>query len=47
MLDLEVERGDLKVVDNMVYSKDANIFIGVTGDLKGSILFGFTKDMTL
>ncbi|WP_353093222.1 chemotaxis protein CheX [Tissierella praeacuta] len=47
MLDTNVERGNLKVVDDMVCSKEANVVLGVTGDLKGTILFGFTKDMTL
>ena len=31
----------------MINSKDANVSLGVTGDLKGSILFRFTKAMTL
>lgn len=47
MLDLEVERGDLSVVEGLTSSKDANISLGVTGDLKGTVLFSFTKDMTL
>ncbi len=47
MLDLEVERGELEVVEGLTSSKDANIMLGVTGDLKGTVLFSFTKDMTL
>lgn len=47
MLDTEVEKGDLKAVEGMVFSKDANVMLGVTGDLKGTILFSFTNDMTL
>ena len=47
MLDLEVERGELRVVDEMISGKDANVMLGVTGDLKGTIFFGFPKDMTL
>ncbi|MEW8973817.1 MAG: chemotaxis protein CheX [Tissierellaceae bacterium] len=47
MLDLEVDKGDLEVIDGLTSSKDANIMLGVTGDLKGSVLFSFTKDMTL
>lgn len=47
MLDMDVERGNLKIVEDMVCSKDANVILGVTGDLKGTILFGFTKEMTL
>jgi len=47
MLDLEVEKIGLKVEEDMVSSKEANIVLGVTGKLKGTILFSFTKDMTL
>ncbi|MFA5576962.1 MAG: chemotaxis protein CheX [Tissierellaceae bacterium] len=47
MLDLGVERGEIKIVDGMVSSKDANVILGVTGDLKGTILFSFPADMTL
>lgn len=47
MLDLDVERGKLDIVEGLITSKDANVILGVTGDLKGSILFSFTKDMTL
>lgn len=47
MLDLQVERKDLKVVEGMITGKEANVILGVTGDLKGSILFSFTKEMTL
>lgn len=47
MLDLEVEKDNLKVVEDMVSSKEANVVLGVTGNLKGTILFSFTKDMAL
>ncbi len=47
MLDTDVEKGDLKAIEGMVCSKDANVMLGVTGDLKGTILFSFTNDMTL
>ncbi len=47
MLDTDVDKGQLKAVEGMVCSKDANVILGVTGDLKGTILFSFTKDMTL
>jgi chemotaxis protein CheX len=47
MLNLEAQRGDLRVVKDMVPSNDASVLLGVTGDLKGSILFSFTTDMTL
>lgn len=47
MLDLDVEKGELQAIEGMVSAKEANVTLGVTGDLKGSILFGFPKDMTL
>lgn len=47
MLDLEVERGELSVVEGLAPSKDANINLGVTGDIKGNVLFSFTEEMTL
>lgn len=47
MLDLEVERGELSIIEGLTSSKDANIILGVTGDLKGTVFFSFTKDMTL
>ncbi|MCK8824976.1 chemotaxis protein CheX [Fuchsiella alkaliacetigena] len=47
MLQLEVSRGDLETNDNLVSTKEANISIGVTGDLNGSILFSFPEDMVL
>ena len=47
MLNLETQRGDLRVIKDMVPSNDASVLIGVTGDLKGSILFSFSTDMTL
>lgn len=47
MLDLDVERGEIGIVEGMINGRDANVILGVTGDLKGSILFSFTKPMTL
>ncbi len=47
MLDLDVEKGNLRAIEGMVSGKEANVTLGVTGDLKGSVLFGFPKDMTL
>lgn len=47
MLDTNVEKGDLRVTEGMICSNEANVILGVTGDLKGTILFGFTKEMTL
>ncbi len=47
MLDIDATKQKLDVVENMVPSKDANVVLGVTGDLKGTILFSFPKDMVL
>ncbi len=47
MLDTDVEKGDLRATEEMISSREANVILGVTGDLKGTILFGFTHDMTL
>ncbi|NLJ98885.1 MAG: chemotaxis protein CheX [Tissierellia bacterium] len=47
MLDMEVEKGNLELVEDMVSSNDANVLLGITGDLKGSILFGFPNKMAL
>ena len=47
MLDLDIDKGELSIVEEMVNSKDANVMLGVTGDLKGTILFSFTEDMAL
>ena len=47
MLDIDPVKKDLQVVEDLIASKDASVMLGVTGDLKGSILFSFSKDMTL
>lgn len=47
MLDLDVEKNKLGVIDGMISSKEANVILGVTGDLKGTVLFSFPKPMTL
>lgn len=47
MLNLPVEKGDMTISDELVSSKDANITLGVTGDLEGNILFAFPKSMAL
>lgn len=38
MLDLEVEMGKPKVIKGMSTSKDANIVLGITGDVKGNMV---------
>ncbi|NLL05564.1 MAG: chemotaxis protein CheX [Clostridiaceae bacterium] len=47
LVDIEPQRGDLKVVEDFASNKDANVELGVKGDLKGKILFSFPKNMTL
>lgn len=47
MLDVEVKQGKLSVVEGLISSREANVILGVTGDLKGNILFSFPQNMTL
>jgi len=47
MMDLDVRRGELRACEQLIPSKDASVAIAVTGDLLGSILFSFPKQMTL
>ncbi|NLD48909.1 MAG: chemotaxis protein CheX [Clostridiaceae bacterium] len=47
LVDIEPERGDLIVVNSFASNKDANVELGVKGDLKGTILFSFPQNMTL
>ena len=48
MLNLDVERGDLRIVeDDAVIGNDANVIIGLTGSLNGSIHYSFSEEMTL
>ena len=47
MMDLDVRRGGLRASEELIPSKDASVAIAVTGDLLGSILYSFPKQMTL
>lgn len=47
MLDLDVKKGDLKIIEDMVSSREANVLLGVTGDLQGTVLFAFSSEMAL
>lgn len=47
MMDLDIDRGELRVSEELIPSKDASVLIGVTGDLSGSILYSFSEDMIL
>ncbi len=47
MLDLETSRSGLQVTEELVPFREANVVIGVTGDLTGSLLYSFPKEMAL
>lgn len=47
MLSLPIERQGLRVVDELEPVHELNVVIGVTGDLKGSLLYSFPKAMAL
>jgi chemotaxis protein CheX len=47
MLSLEPRRGNLRAVEELVPVSEANVVIGVTGALRGSLLYSFPKDMAL
>lgn len=47
LVDMEPQRGELKVLEELTSNKDAIVKLGVVGDLKGAILFSFTQNMTL
>ncbi len=47
MMDLKTEKAELGVVEEMIAGKEANVVIGMTGDLYGSVLYSFPKEMTL
>jgi len=47
MLNLDVQRGQLRAVEELAPVSEANVVIGVTGDLRGSLLYSFPKEMAL
>ena len=47
MLNMETKKKNLSVLEDMISSKDVNVHLGITGDLKGNVLFGFPKDMAI
>ncbi len=47
MLDIEPMRGELGVVEDIVSGGKANVMIGVTGSLSGTVMYSFPEDMTL
>jgi len=47
MLNVDPQRKDLQVVEDMIQSKETSVLIGITGDLQGGIMFSFPLDMAL
>ena len=47
MLNVDPQRKDLQVVEDMIQSKETSVLIGITGDLQGGIMFSFSLDMAL
>lgn len=47
MLSLEPQRGSLRAVEELVPVSEANVVIGVTGALRGSLLYSFPREMAL
>lgn len=47
MLSLEPKKGDISVQEDLVTDKEANVIIGMTGDIKGSIVYSFSQPMAL
>ncbi len=47
MFGWDVEKGKLQIVDEIETKNTANVSIGITGDLKGTILFSFPEGIVL
>ena len=47
MLSLKPEKGKVSIQKEIITDKEANVIIGMTGDIKGSIVYSFSKDMAL
>ena len=47
MLDIDPQKKDLKVVEDMIQAKETSVLLGITGDLQGGIMFSFPMDMAL
>ena len=44
MLSVEPEKGNVSLQEDLVTDKEANVIIGMTGDVKGSIVYSFSED---
>lgn len=47
MLDIQPQRGQFRVLEDEVSTSEANAIIGITGQVSGSVLFTFPKEMAL
>ncbi|SHE69495.1 chemotaxis protein CheX [Desulforamulus putei] len=47
MLDVETELGQPRAVEDMLAGKEANVLIGLTGDIAGSVLYSYPQKMAL
>lgn len=47
MLQLDVIPGQALTRENLISTKEVNVSIGVTGSLKGSVLFSYSEEMAL
>ncbi|KXS49919.1 chemotaxis protein CheX [Halanaerobium congolense] len=47
MLSLKPEKGKMSVQEELITDKEANVIIGMTGDIRGSIVYSFSEEMAL
>lgn len=47
MLSLKPKKGNISVEKELITDKEANVIIGITGDIKGSIVYSFSEKMAL
>lgn len=47
MLSVKPEKGNISIQEDLVTDKEVNVIIGMTGNIKGSIVYSFSKDMAL
>lgn len=47
MLQVDVDYGDVATQENLISTQQVNISIGVTGGLRGTVLFSFSEELAL
>ncbi|GAB6099025.1 chemotaxis protein CheX [Halanaerocella petrolearia] len=47
MFELEADKDEITTEEDVIATKKANISIGVTGDLRGRIIFSFSEELAL